>query len=121
MTEVSLKEVNLENIANGACGELFAHAMSAVLKNIDDVNTDPKAKREITLKVTFKPTESRELTAIEVKCDTKLPGVKPVQHSAYLVRDGLGMKAMTQNLVQPGLFGQEENVVPMVGGKEGRK
>jgi hypothetical protein len=51
--------VNLPGLARGAAVELWAEELKKVAANILDVNTDPKATREITLKATIQPNEDR--------------------------------------------------------------
>ena len=47
-----LKRLDLQTVADGALPELFERELNAVLMNIDDVNTDPKKKRRITIEIT---------------------------------------------------------------------
>ena len=72
------RHVKLSTLLDGACDALFNEKLREVLENIEDPNTDPKAKRRIRLTVTFKPNEARENAAIDVDCEAKLAAPKPV-------------------------------------------
>lgn len=41
--------LNIGNICGGAVPELFEHEIAKMMENIADVNTDPEAKRSLTL------------------------------------------------------------------------
>jgi len=79
------EKVNLANIGGGVAGELFERELGEVLKNITDINSDPKAIREIKLNVKIKPTDSRDVGLIEISCTSKLAGAKPVSSSIFIV------------------------------------
>ena len=80
--------MTLENIGGGAAVELFGIDLKKVLKDILDVNTDPKAERAITLKVAIKPDENRDLGTISISCKSKLAGTKE-----FLTKAFFGMEA----------------------------
>jgi hypothetical protein len=83
-----LQKLSLDNIAGGAARELFERELAAVMKNISDVNTSPKAKRKIKLSVEFTPTDARDMTAITVNCTSTLASVKPAASMAFVVNKG---------------------------------
>ncbi len=64
--------VTLDNIANGAIAEEFAAEFARVIENIVDVRADAITKREITIKVTFVPTEERDFLMISGNVTSKL-------------------------------------------------
>ena len=68
--------LTLENLGNGAAVELFDEALEKVLKNIMDPNTDPKAERSITMKVTFKPDENRDMAPVTLRSPQNWQGAK---------------------------------------------
>lgn len=86
---VELKEITLHSIGNGAAVDLFSDAVAVVASNIADLNSDPKAKREITLKFTFAPNEHRDFADIQIQCTKKLAPYKTA--TTQCVIDGLGM------------------------------
>jgi len=81
MTDV--KTIYLDTIAEGAAKDLFANALEKVLGNIEDPNTEAKAKREITLTFRFTVDEERRVGGCTIACGVKLPGVKGVSTGLY--------------------------------------
>ena len=99
--------VTLETLAGGAAGERFEAELEKVLRNMSDINTDPKAVREITLKVSFLPNDARELAAVLIASSSKLAGLKPVPTTVYFgQRNGVWV-AQEHNPKQAGLFDQK--------------
>jgi hypothetical protein len=111
--------VTLATIGDGAAGELFQAELDRILKNIADPNTDPKAKREITLKVTVAPDESREMAAVLIKCTSKLAGLKGHQTAVFFGRSAGQLVAVESNPKQKGLFDEGTGIQPVAinGGK----
>lgn len=99
------EDVTLSTIAGGAAPELFDHAMRRVLDNIGDVNTEPKAKRTITLTVEITPDEDRRLLATVVRSEVKLAAPKGAPTVLYMgVRTGGERFAVESDPVQAQLF-----------------
>lgn len=100
--------ITLENIGNGAAKELFQRALDEVLANIADPNTKADQKREISLKVSIVPTESRdgarESGGFEIQVQTKLAGPKPAGGTMYFGTVRGAWVAVQQNPKQAGLF-----------------
>lgn len=75
-------KVSLSNLGNGAAVELFDSALNEVYSNIDDLNTDLTAVREVHLVVKIKPDKNYRLNkkvALSCKVQKKLaihPGVE---------------------------------------------
>ena len=63
---------NIGNLCGGAIPEVFDRTLEQVMKNIADINCPAEQKREITLKISFKPAENRELGEVSFKCEAKL-------------------------------------------------
>lgn len=80
-----MPEISIETIGGGVIPERFDRELRRVLKNIADPNTHPKAKREITVKVTIKPSESREIASMTVSCSSKIAPVRDHETSLYFV------------------------------------
>jgi hypothetical protein len=78
--------VTLSTLAEGAVLELFQAELNKVLDNIADVNTDPEAKREISIKVRIAPNEKREMADVVVDVTSKLGSFKPVSTLMYLAK-----------------------------------
>lgn len=82
--------INLEKFAGGALAEKFNMAFQEVLDNIADPNTGHKAKRKITVELTFEPNEERQLSQVDVQVKTKLAPSKSVGTTILIDRDGQG-------------------------------
>jgi hypothetical protein len=81
------KVITLAGIADGAALELWQNALADVLRNIEDPNTDVKHKRAIRLDFIFTcADEERRVGDVEVRCSTKLAGVKGVKTLVYIGR-----------------------------------
>jgi hypothetical protein len=89
--------ISLENLATGAAVERFNLALTQVLENILDPNTDAKVKREIVLKVAIKPTEDRASGRVEVTTATKLANYKAVETTIYIGTVGGEVAAVEHN------------------------
>jgi len=79
-----IKQITLGTMADGAADELFAVALGKVLENVQDLNTDFKAKREIVMKFTVTADEERRIGNINISCATKLAGAKGVSVGVYM-------------------------------------
>lgn len=90
MTEQEEQGVSLETLGQGAALERFNLALQDVLDNIQDVNTDPKKARTVTLKATIKPSEDREVGSIQVDVVSKLAPIAPFDVRVFLGRDQEG-------------------------------
>lgn len=80
-------KVDLEKFASGALSERFNMAYQEVLENIMDPNTEFKVKRKVTLELSFKATEDRELSMVDISTKTKLA---PTSTRILIDRDGNG-------------------------------
>lgn len=65
-------EINLETLAGGAFAEKVNEALAQVAENILDPNTEPTAKREITVKIKFTPNKNRTLVGTTISVQPKL-------------------------------------------------
>lgn len=71
--------INLEKFMEGAFSERVNEGIGEVSRNIADLNTDWKKKRELTVKLVFETNEARELTNVTVECKPKLAPNKPIK------------------------------------------
>lgn len=65
-------EISLANLGAGVAIEKFGEEMKRVVENILDPNTEATSKREIILRVAFKPTSDRRMAAVAVATQAKL-------------------------------------------------
>ena len=56
--------LNLEQLAQGGVQELFDMNVKKILENIQDLNTEPTAKRKMTITFEFVPDENRSVIAL---------------------------------------------------------
>jgi hypothetical protein len=80
------EELTLANLGNGGAIELFEEELKKILENILDPNTKAKAKRELTLKVTFVPNADRDSAEIEVECRAKPAPMNSASATIFLGR-----------------------------------
>jgi hypothetical protein len=104
MNEPRQEEVSLQNLCGGAIEEVFQREFASVLANIADVNTDPEAKRKITLEFTIEPFEDRSGAHITFACKSKTVPVVAVKGTVFLQRKGLGLVAVPHDPKQSVLF-----------------
>lgn len=82
-----MKITDLKDIANGALMENAKAAIEQVVRNMVDVNTPYKNKRQVIIKLTFEQTEDREDAQCTIDVSTKLAPVKPLKTSFNFGRD----------------------------------
>lgn len=103
-----VNQLTLASIAGGAARELFQDELRAVVTNILDPNTEPRAKRELTVTVTITPDpEDRTMGRVNVRVTSKLGKRRP---AATLVFFGLQEGepvALESDPRQPKLFEEE--------------
>ncbi|MFI8712004.1 replication terminator protein [Brevibacillus brevis] len=80
----------LDDFANGALTEKFNTEAQRVLENIADPNTDPKKARTITLTITLKADDNRELAMVDINTKASLAPSKGVQTKIIMGRDRQG-------------------------------
>ncbi|SDM15509.1 hypothetical protein [Sediminibacillus halophilus] len=97
-------EIKLSELANGGLQERFENEMGNVLENIADRNTDASVKRSVTIKLTFKPNEKRDIADTIIDVSSKLAPAVSVPTSIVMGHDEKG-KVVGQEL-KSGLKGQ---------------
>lgn len=104
--------INIGNICAGSVPEVFERTIGEVLKNIADINTPPKQKRQVVLKFTFEPSESREVGEVSFTCDAKLASVKPAKGNFFIARRGNDVRGYARDPKQEQLFASEPPATP---------
>ena len=89
--------VTLANLAGGAIPELFDREWKKVIANVQDPNTDPEQKRELTIKVVLEPNTKRELADVHVGISSKLASFREVDTLVYFGRSKGDHVAQEQN------------------------
>lgn len=64
--------IDLETLAGGAFAEKVNEALAQVAENIQNPNTDPIAKRGITISIKFSPNKTRQMASTTISVQTKL-------------------------------------------------
>jgi hypothetical protein len=98
------EQVNLGNLCGGAIEEVFQREFAAVLANIADVNTNPEAKRKISLEFTITPFEDRSGAQVTFACKSKTVTVEAVKGTVFLERKGLSFVAVPHDPKQIRMF-----------------
>lgn len=91
--------MTLASLCDGAVQERINHALQKVTENILDPNTDPKKKRDITLKLSFEPNpDDREDVAVDVSVGVKLAPETGLKTQFFLSKDlESGMVSITEH------------------------
>lgn len=107
----SRNQKSILEMARGAIMERADYEMAAIVKNIQDVNTNPTKERVLTLTVKFKPDTERQQIAVNVIAKSRLEPTNPVTTSLYLTGDGDKVQAVEMVPQIPGqqsIFGEEQ-------------
>lgn len=107
-------KVSLANLLGGVAVERFDDELARVLANIVDPNTPAEAKREITLKLSFKPDKSRDMGKVEIQVNSKLAPAEKLGTRMFIAMTKAGPVATEHNPRQPMLpMNEPAPVVPL--------
>jgi len=106
-------ETGVLEMAKGAILEQVTNEFTKIMGNILDLNTDPKKPRKLTINLTFKADENRELVTYEAQAKSTLAPVMPV--SAKIVLEEKDGKPIAKELTrddpnQVHMFDEDEKV-----------
>lgn len=89
MAQIANKKSVLE-MAMGAIAEITDYEVERVVANIMNPNTAAKAKRKITITLTFTPDDYRQQIGMDAQAKTSLVPVQPVRTNLCITkgRDG---------------------------------
>ena len=108
--------MQLSEINSGALLEVFDYEFDKVLRNIRDVNTDPKAKRKVTIEMTISPNEKRTIGDIDFKVKHTEAPINGFATAITITEDGRKVVAEEIGNELPGQM-NVENVLEMEGVK----
>ncbi|MCC3399708.1 hypothetical protein SAMN04515649_1231 [Eubacterium callanderi] len=108
--------MQLSEINSGALQEVFDYEFDKVLRNIRDVNTDPKAKRKVTIEMTISPNEKRTIGDIDFKVKHTEAPINGFATAITITEDGRKVVAEEIGNELPGQM-NVENVLEMEGVK----
>lgn len=94
--------MSLLEMAHGAILEKVDYETNRVMENIMDPNTDPSAKRKITLVLEFKPDANRQTIQVNAKATSSLAPTNPIALSLYTGIQGGRMVAVEMSNNIPG-------------------
>ncbi|MCC8182512.1 MAG: hypothetical protein LIO45_06020 [Clostridiales bacterium] len=80
---MSMEPTSIIQMARGAVIERIDLEMLRVMENIQDLNTEPGKARQITVKVSFKPDNSRENIKVSYQVQSTLAPAAPIETSLY--------------------------------------
>ena len=105
---------SLSELMDGGVEQRFNAGMGEIWQNVQDPNTDPKAKREMILKVTIKPNERRDSAEFSVEVTTKLASPKALSQTVMLQYNSDGSVVATERTDQiPGQLSFEGTEQPL--------
>lgn len=96
--------MDLNGFANGALKERFEEEMQKILENLADPNTDPKKARKLTVSVTVKGDETRDLAFASVQAKSSLAPARDIQTKILIDRNNAGR--VVGNELKSGAKGQ---------------
>ena len=106
--------MELSKIAGGALQELFVRAYKKMLMNMKDPNTSWKDARKITITLTFRGNDARNKANMDIRVDTKLANVKPIESMIVYDSDprtgDVMSKELTDGIVKPDTVDDTERV-----------
>ena len=82
-----MQEIKLQDLVGGALQEKFQKALENVLENMLDINTSYKAKRGITIKLSFDQNEQRDDIKVHINVSEKLAPQGAIETSFSFGRD----------------------------------
>ncbi len=100
-----LERDSILRMASGAIEERVDLEVTRVIDNILDLNTDPKAKRKITITLVFQPDAERKHIAVQAEAKSTLAPTAAVATSMMIAADGNGEMVVAEMVPQiPGQF-----------------
>lgn len=98
------KIIDLNQFAEGAVAERVNQELNKVLENIADPNTDPSKKRKITVTITVKGDDKRDILDVDVTAKTALAPAKSIGSKLIMDFDNRGK--VTGAELKSGIKGQ---------------
>lgn len=89
-------EIRLESLADGSISERFNQELQKVLANIADPNTAAKTVRKISITLSIKPNDNREMAEVSIQATSTLAPAKEVMTTFIMDRDNEGKPAAAE-------------------------
>lgn len=77
-------ELNVSTLSGGALVERIQDEISKTIANITDPNTPAKKARTVTMKMTIKPNEQRNMAEVSVSTSSTLCAPTPIETDIYI-------------------------------------
>ena len=104
----------LDELLDGGVTERFNMEMERVMNNVYDMNTDPKAKRQIQIIIDVKPNERRDAAEFKVDVKSRIASMMPITQTVFLRQDDSGSVFATEITKQvPGQIDMDGNEQPL--------
>ena len=97
------EKLSFATLAGGGVEEKLQYALKEVAANIADPNTDAKKARSITMKITIKPNESRQVSNAEINVTTSTAAPKGISTTLLIDRDEKGQAVVSE------MYGKDPN------------
>lgn len=79
--------LSIPNLCNGGLVERLHGELRRAVENILDPNTEAKKSRTVTLKITIKPNEHRNMAEVTVSTTANLCPPAPIETGLYIGKD----------------------------------
>ncbi|HJF32798.1 MAG TPA: replication terminator protein [Sporosarcina psychrophila] len=96
--------IDLNNFADGGVAEKVNIELQKILENIADPNTDPKKTRKVTVSITLKANDKRNLVDVSVEARSTIAPPKSIETALIIDRDTDG--SVTGAELKSGVPGQ---------------
>lgn len=98
-----MEKLSFATIAGGGVEEKLQYALQEIAENIADPNTDPKKARKITMTITLKPNESRQVAEAAIEVKTSPVPSKGISTTLLIDRDKDGKAVASE------MYGNDPN------------
>lgn len=85
---------------HGAILEIADNELERILANINDINTDPKKKRQIEIKLVFEPSKDREQIRMTAQVKSKIEPLAPTETTLFNVMEENKVTGETVNVLR---------------------
>ena len=96
-----IEELSVATMLGGAIVERVNDELAKVLMNVVDPNTPATAKRELTLKISFKPEKDRSMGNVSIAVTSKLAAPEQMGTRLFIAMTKAGPVATEYNPNQP--------------------
>jgi hypothetical protein len=88
--------ISIDNLAGGGASERIQRELNKIAENVLDPNTKPDAARKLTIEITIKPNEARQLGDAEIVVKSSLAPAKGLPSAFVFDYDHEGNAVMKE-------------------------